>query len=589
MVSRTFDIPEFCQREHPRDDIFASKRNGKWRKVSTVQYLDLSRLAGIGFLSLGLQKGDMVATVCSTNIPEWNFIDMGLARIGVIHVPVYPTISKESFEYIFTQSGVKYIFVSDQKVYTRIKPVLDYLPDLQGVFSFRKIKGLRTWMSIIQLGRKNKIELKRKLEQLEHSIQEKDPVTLIYTSGTTGKPKGVMLSHKNLVSNLTTASRIQPLKYKDKVLSFLPLSHVYERTSNYQFQFSGACLYYAEDITSIMRNLMEIKPHGFTAVPRVLEKIRSYYLNQGTHLKGIQRNVFEASKKLASQYPANHKQDLLFLLRKVILNILVFKKIQMALGGKIKFIGCGGARLSPKIEKFFWTAGLPVYQGYGLTETSPLISLNTKGCKHISSVGPLIPGVDVKISEEREILVKGPNVMMAYYQEEELTREVIDDQGWFHTGDLGNMGKNNFLFIHGRKKELFKTSYGKYIAPQVIESRFRESELISQLMVVGEGEKFAGALILPNFELLFKWLKSIHRIQLKDRQKLIQLPQVRTLVENEINEINESLGSEEQIKNFQMVNQDWTVLGGEFSPSLKLRRKFILKKYESQVKAIYQA
>ncbi|MEA1896609.1 MAG: long-chain fatty acid--CoA ligase [Bacteroidota bacterium] len=589
MVSRTFDIPEFCQREHPREDIFANKRNGKWRKISTSQYLNFSRLAGIGFLSLGLQKEDMVATVCSTNIPEWNFIDMGLARIGVIHVPVYPTISEESFEYIFRQSGVKYIFVSDQKVYTRIKPVLAHLPNLQGVYSFRKIKGLHTWMSIIQLGRKNKIKLAEKLIKSEQSIQEKDPATLIYTSGTTGKPKGVMLSHKNMVSNLTTASRIQPLRYKDKVLSFLPLSHVYERTSNYQFQVSGACLYYAEDISSIMKNLMEIKPHGFTAVPRVLEKIRSYYLNQGAELKGIQRYIFLASKKLASQYPSNHSKDILYLLRKIILNILVFKKIQMALGGRIKFIGCGGARLSPKIEKFFWTAGLPVYQGYGLTETSPLISLNQKESRHIGSVGPLIPGVEVKISEEREILVKGPNVMMTYYGEAELTREVIDDQGWFHTGDLGHMGKNNFLFIHGRKKELFKTSYGKYIAPQVIESRFRESELISQLMVVGEGEKFAGALVLPNFDFLFKWLRSIHQIHLKDRQKLIQLPQVHSLVENEINNINESLDSGEQIKNFQMVNQDWTILGGEFSPSLKLRRKFIMKKYESQVKAIYQA
>ncbi len=546
-------------------------------------------MAGIGFLSLGLQKGDMVATVCSTNIPEWNFIDIALARGGIIHVPVYPTISEESFEYIFSQSGVKYIFVSDQKVYNRIKPVLGNLPNLQGVYSFRKIKGLPTWMSIIHLGRKNKLKLIKKIEKSEQSIQEKDPATLIYTSGTTGKPKGVMLSHRNLVSNLITASRIHPLKYKDRVLSFLPLSHVYERTSNYQFQVSGACLYYAEDITSIMKNLIEIKPHGFTAVPRVLEKIRSYYLNQGAQLKGIQRYIFSASKKLANQYPSNHNQDILFLLRKAILNILVFKKIQMALGGKIKFIGCGGARLSPRVEKFFWTAGLPVYQGYGLTETSPLVSLNQKESRHIGSVGPLIPGVDVKISEEREILVKGPNVMMAYYEEAELTREVIDDQGWFHTGDLGNLGKNNFLFIHGRKKELFKTSYGKYIAPQVIESRFRESELISQLMVVGEGEKFAGALVLPNFDFLFKWLKSIHRIHLKDRQKLIQLPQVRTLVENEINEINESLDSGEQIKNFQMVIQDWTILSGEFSPSLKLRRKYILKKYENLVKAIYQA
>lgn len=589
MISRTFDIPEFCQREHPRDDIFACKRNEQWEKVSTYQYLELSRLAGIGFLSLGLQKGDMVATVCSSNIPEWNYIDMGLARAGIIHVPVFPTISKDSFEFIFRQSGVKYIFVSDQTVYSRIEALKDHLPNLQGIFSLNKIEGLPTWMSLIQLGRKNKNKFDKKLRQVEESIREEDCSSLIYTSGTTGTPKGVMLSHKNLVSNLTTASRIQSLGYRDKVLSFLPLSHVYERTSNYQFQYAGACLYYAEDISSIMKNMKEIKPHGFTAVPRVLEKIRSYYLSQGAQLKGIQKKIFEASKKLMQEYPADHQVSFLFTARKFILNILIFKKIQKTLGGRIKFIGCGGARLSPKVEKFFWTAGLPVYQGYGLTETSPLISLNKKESRHIGSVGPLIPGVDVKISEEGEILVKGPNVMIAYYREEELTREVMDDQGWFHTGDLGNIGKNNFLFIKGRKKELFKTSYGKYIVPQVIESRFRESELISQLMVVGEGERFAGALVLPDFDLLFKRVKSVHRIHIKDRQKLIQLPQVRSLFSEEIDKINESLGSEEQIKNFEIVNQDWSVLGGEYSPSMKLRRKFILKKYNKLVRAIYDS
>ena len=589
MISRTFDIPEYCLREYPRKDIFAYKINNQWEKVSTHQYLELSQLASLGFLSLGLQKGDMVATVCSCNTPEWNYIDMGLARAGIIHVPVYPTIGKKSFKYIFKQSGVKYIFVSDQEVYSRMKPVLNELPNLQSVYSFKRIKGLQTWMNLIQLGRENRNKLEKKLTQVENSIHEKDPATLIYTSGTTGKPKGVMLSHKNLVSNLTTASKIQPLGYKDKILSFLPLSHVYERTSNYQFQYSGACLYYAEEISSIMKNMKEIRPQGFTAVPRVLEKIRSYYLSQGLQLKGVQRKIFEASKRLIHEYPSNHQLSFLFSVRQFILKILIFNKIKKALGGRIKFIGCGGARLSPKVEKFFWTAGLPVYQGYGLTETSPLISLNKKENKHIGSVGPPINGVDVKISEEGEILVKGPNVMMSYYKEAELTNEVLDDQGWFHTGDLGSIGENNLLFIKGRKKELFKTSYGKYIVPQVIESRFRESELISQLMVIGEGEKFAGALVLPNFELLFNWVKSIHRIQIKDRQQLIQLPQVRTLFSKEIDEINESLGSEEQIKNFQIVNQDWSVLGGEYSPSLKLRRKFILKKYKNLVRAIYDS
>ncbi len=588
MVFRTFDIPEHCHREHPRDDIFSRKTDGKWKSFSTKEYLDYSIWIAMGFLNLGLKKGDKVATICSSNMPEWNFIDIGLARAGIIHVPVYPTISEDSFEYILGQADVSYIFISDTSIYKRLKPVLDRLPGLKGTFSCSPVKDVPCWKELISAGKENQKLLREKLKTIEGSIREEDTVTLIYTSGTTGNHKGVILTHRNLVSNLITASSIQPLGYKDKVLSFLPLSHIYERTSNYQFQYSGSSIYYSADISSIMNDLSELSPHGFTAVPRVLEKIRSYYISGGRKLKGFRKFIFKKSVELFNKYPHDHKARFSFRIKRFFLRLLVFRKVKKLLGGKIKFIGCGGARLAPGVEKFFWTAGLPVYQGYGLTETSPLISLNRSEEKYIGSVGPLIPGIELKISDNEEILVRGPNVTPGYYMEDRLTKETIDREGWFHTGDLGFFS-NGFLFIEGRRKELFKTSYGKYIAPQSIESRFRESELINQFMVVGEGEKFAGALVIPDFDALFKRIKPIHKIQTTDRKKLIELPQVIREIENEINKINRSLDSCEQIKRFRIVNNDWSVISGELSPSMKLRRNFILKKYKDHIQSIYDA
>ena len=589
MISRTFEILEYSLKNHPREDILAGKKNGKWKKYSTKDYYKYSILAGIGLLALGLKKGDKIATISVNNHPEWNFIDMAMSMTGVIHVPVYPSLSQDDFKFIFNQSQIKYVFVTDEKTYETIRPVLDHTPFVLSVFGFNQINGTIYWKKIINLGKENKAKYEGELDKQKKTIKPDDPVTLIYTSGTTGKPKGVLLSHHNLVSNILASSDLHPLRYKDKVISFLPLSHIYERTSNYQFQYSGIGIYYAEGITAIIENLKEIRPEGFTTVPRLLEKIRSSHLNQGQNLKGLKKSIFLLSNKLALVYPNDHNLTLTFRIKRLISYVLVFRRLRNALGGRIKFIGCGGARLNPEVEKFFWTAGLPVYQGYGLTETSPLISLNRlplSKCK-IGTVGPVVPGVKVKIKEDGEILCKGSNVMIEYFREPDLTKKVIDEEGWFHTGDIGELTRDQFLIIRGRKKHLFKTSYGKYIAPQVIESRFSESQIISQLMVVGESEKFVGALILPNFEQLYKLVKSSRGLKTFDKIKLTQLPETQSLRQSEINKINKSLGLNEQIKKFQIISDDWSVSTGEISPSLKLRRDFISRKYQHLIRLFY--
>jgi len=590
LITRVFDIPLYCLNNHPRKDIFASKQNSKWKKYSTKTYFEISTKVAIGFMALGLKKGDKIATICSRNLPEWNFIDMGMSMAGIIHVPIYPSVSNDEFKFIFNQSSVKYVFVSDKKIWDTIEPLLDESHHILKVYSLLKVEGLVAWKQILHLGEKYQEKLKHELNQRKNSISPDDTATLIYTSGTTGNPKGVLLSHKNLVSNTLTSSTLHTLNYKDKVLSFLPLSHIYERTSNYQFQVSGICIYYAEDINTILKDLREIKPQGFTAVPRVLEKIRKFYIEEGKKQSGLRKKLFLFALQTITDYPINHQTDFIFRLRRALAEKLVFRKLIHSLGGRIKFIGCGGAKLSTGIEKFFWAAGLPLYQGYGLTETSPLITLNRQpnSQMRIGTVGPVIPGVKVKIANDGEILCKGPNVMQGYFKEKELTKKAIDNNGWFHTGDLGHMNSEGFLFIKGRKKDLFKTSYGKYVAPQAIESRFRESALISQLMVIGEGKKFTAALIIPDFEHLIHWVRSNLKIPIKDKKKILQLPQVTGLFEEEVNQVNQTLGMNERIKKFQILSENWSVQSGEFSPSLKLKRNFIKKKFSDQIEGIYQ-
>jgi long-chain acyl-CoA synthetase len=591
MISRTFEIPAYCHKTHLRDDIFAARKNNRWEKVSTFEYLEKSQLVASGLLSLGLKKFDKIATICSNNRPEWNFIDMGISMAGLIHVPVYPTLSPNEFKFIFNQAEIKYIFVSDKKMYNLIKPVLKNAPGVIETFvTSGKHHGIKNWEIIPELGKENRKKYHDDLIIRQKEIQSNDPATLIYTSGTTGNPKGVLLSHKNLISNMLSVSNLHPLKKGDRTLSFLPLSHIYERSSNYQFQYSGVSIYYAESLLKLPENIREVRPQALTAVPRILEKIQDNFILQGESLKGLKQKLFQFSVNLTKNYPTDHRKSISFIIKRFIANQFVYKNVRKQLGGNIKYIGCGGARLHPGIEKFLWTAGVPVFQGYGLTETSPLISLNTYPLRkksRIGSIGPAIPGVRIKIAEDGEILCKGPNIMSGYYLDEKSTKKAISGKGWFHTGDLGFLSIDGFLFIIGRKKEIFKTSYGKYIAPQNIESHFRDSLLISQIMVVGEGKKYIGALILPNFDLLNKWIKSFYKTREFSRKELIELPQISNLLKIEINNLNKHLSSFEQLKKYQLVSDDWSVSSGEFSHNLKLKRTFISKKYAHQIQQIF--
>lgn len=589
MPTRIFDILDHMLENHPRDDAFAYKRNSNWKKFSTEKYVELVNLVSLGLLGMGFRKGDRIATVSINNRPEWNFVDMGMSQIGVVHVPVYPTISRMDYQYIFKEAEIKLIFISDILLYSKIHPIIRKDDRIKDIYTFDRKKGINNWYEIVKLGRKNKNKLQEKLKEIKQSIKPEDFTTLLYTSGTTGFPKGVMLSHRNIISNVLASSKLQPLGPKHKVLSFLPLCHIFERTSNYQFQYSGTGIYYAESFRTIPENLRETKADGFTTVPRLLEKVYFAMHNQRSNLKGIKKKILDWSLQIAGEYPHNHKLKASYKLKRKVAGILVFRKIRKAFGGKVRFIGCGGASLQTNVEKVLWAAGIPVFQGYGLTETSPVITLNHYPLdkSRIGTVGPVINGVQIKIAGDGEILCKGPNVMLGYYKNPELTKKVLDKNGWFHTGDIGKLQDGNFLKISGRKKELFKTSYGKYVAPQVIENRLKESDLINQVIVIGEGEKFAGAIISPNFDMLSKWLETIHKIKIPDRKKLIQLPVIINRFQEEINKSNQSIGMPEQIKQFILVSEEWSILTGELSPTLKLRRHFILKKYKELIMNIY--
>ncbi len=451
MISKTFEITKYCLENHPRDDIFCVKKNGKWIKYSTQEYLEYSTTIAAYLMSLGLKKGDRIASFTTNNTPEWNFIDVGMSMIGIIHVPIHLSFSKVELDYILNQIKAKYVFVSDEKTYKDVSESLNVSHSLEQILSFESVEGLANWEQIIEKGKKIRNQYENEIITETNAIQVEDPVTLLFTSGTTGKPKGVLLSHKNLVSNLISASNLQPLGYGDKALSFLPLSHIYERTSNYQFQYSGCSIYYAESVPKVLENIQELRPEGFCAVPRVLEKIRNLYFDRGRDLSPIKRKIFEFSNRLIDKYPVDHKISASYRIIRAIADFFVFRKFRYQLGGKIKFIGCGGAKLNPNVELFFWTANLPVYQGYGLTETSPLISLNTyrDDKNRIGSIGPIIPDVSVKIAQDGEILCKGPNVMLGYYNNIEETNRAIDKEGWFHTGDIGKLSTDNFLYIKG--------------------------------------------------------------------------------------------------------------------------------------------
>lgn len=584
-ITFTFDIVDYCVGMYAEQTAFANKEHDKWKTITHVEFKEKVYDFAYGLITLGVNSLENVATIFSSNCYEWNIIDMALALTGAVHVPVYPTISDSDYLYILNQTEVSMVFVSDQGLYNKVVRLKDEIPSLKKVFSIKQLPNVDNWELILQLGKDHKDECLSQLETRRRFITVDDTVTIIYTSGTTGFPKGVMLTHRNLVSNMCAAAKMQPIGNGQKVISFLPLCHVYERTGIYQFQYKGTAIYYAENLKSITQNFREIHPHGTTVVPRILEKILKGVMTNATNSHFIKHAFIKWTIKFGFRYKPNARRGFIYKLQHRLADIAVYRHIRTLLGGQLIFVGCGGAHLRKQVERFFWAAGIPVYQGYGLTETSPLVSLNYPGKKHfkLGTTGPILDEVEVKFTNEGEILCKGPNVMKGYYKQDELTNKTIVD-GWLHTGDIGKIVKKRYLRIIGRKKQMFKTSYGKYIVPQAIENKFGSSPVIDHIIVIGEGEHCAAAVICPNFQFLKLKLNTATH----SNQELIEMSETRRMIQKEISNVNRQLGKTEQLKKFLVVPDEWSVKTGEISATLKIKRNIIQNKYRRQIFDLYK-
>ncbi len=586
--TRTFDI--FDRFDKYPDTIgkmvFAEKKGNEWIKYNTQQYKEISNFFSYGLLAMGISKGNKVMTI-TNNRPQWNFVDMGVAQIGAVHVPVYSTLSDSEFEYILNHSDAKIIIVSSESLYKKVKPIADKIKNIKEVYTFDEVENAKNWEEITALGKKSEIYYQKEVVEIKKSVKPTDLLTIIYTSGTTGTPKGVMLSHKNLMSTAIASTYRIHLKHYHKVLSFLPLSHIFEHMTGYTYQLTGTSIYYAQNVGTIAKDAKELQVDGFITVPRLLESIYEKIIFKARGLSSTKRKILFWAIKLGKKYePFNnswfYKQKL------KIADKLVFSKWRDAISQNIIFIGVGGSSLRESLGRLFWAAGLPVFEGYGLSETSPIITVNYNkpGKVKLGAVGTILEGVEVKMLDDNEVLARGPNVMMGYYKDPEETAKVIDKDGWFHTGDIGVLGDDGFLRITDRKKEIFKMSNGKYIAPQVIENKLKESIMIGNSLVVGENQKYAGVLISPNFNNLKDWCVK-QKIKFQNEQELVNIPKVREFFQKEINQINKTLGSFEQIRKFNLVCEEWTPQTGELSPTLKLKRKIIQKKYTKIIESMF--
>jgi long-chain acyl-CoA synthetase len=586
-VTRTFDVLDKYLNEFPRPDALGGKKNGDWYTYSTEEYYKKSHQFALGLLALGFKKGDKIVTV-TTNRPEWNFADMGMAMAGVVHVPIYPTIGEEEYEYILDHSESKMVIAGESKLYEKLQPIVKRIPGDQMIYTFEEIEGIPNYTEILDLGESRRDEFEGILKELKETIDPGDLATLIYTSGTTGVPKGVMLSHHNLVSNFVTHSKMHALGKDHRVISFLPLCHVYERSVNYHFQYKGMGIYYVGNLSQIVSAIKEIKPHMFNSVPRLLEKVHNGFVAKGEELSGIKKSIYFWALRLTRHFEYNKKYGPWMKLKIKVADKLVYSKWRAALGGNIVYVVSGGASLQPEIARVLGMAGMYNLEGYGLTETSPVIAVNNPatGEMKIGTVGPVLDGFEVKIAGDGEILCKGPGVMLGYYKAPEMTAEVIDKNGWFHTGDIGILEEGKYLKITDRKKEIFKLSGGKYIAPQLIENKLKTSDLIEQVMVIGANEKFASAIISPNFPLLHDWCAK-HKIHYENNKELIQIPEVLGKIQKEVRAINKLLGSHEQINRIRLVCEEWSPASGELSPTLKLRRNVVAVKYQHLITDIY--
>ncbi len=584
-IKRIFDIPYYQLEKYNLNEALGTKYNGEWQTITSQEYVNQINTFSRGLLRLGIKENDKIAIITTANCTEWNICDMGILQIGAQNVPIYPTISKEDYQYILNHSEAKYCFVSDSKVLDKLNAIKDQTK-LEKVFSFEKIEGEHNWKEILELGKDTSNQ--QEVEILKNKIQPDDLATVIYTSGTTGTPKGVMLSHKNLCSNSFWSGKRMHVEYgNSKALSFLPICHVFERMIIYMYQRYGISVYYAESIDKISINAQEIKPNVMTVVPRLMEKIYEKIFTTGTHLSFIKRLVFFWALRLGFEF--EHENRSWWYHKKLsIAKRLVFKKWQEALGGNIEIVINGSATLQSRLVRIFTAAGIPIFEGYGLTETSPVIAVNDvyNGIK-IGTVGKLLEGLDVKISEENEILVKGDNVMLGYFKDPKHTSEVFDDEGYFKTGDKGKLDKENFLTITGRIKEMFKTSGGKYVIPTLIEDQLKKSRFIEQVMVVGEGEKMPTAFIQINFEWVREWAKRHHHGKHVSNQELIKHPKVIERIQKEVDFCNKKFGNWEQIKRFSLTDE-WSIDDGQLTPTLKMRRKVILRMYKDLYDQMYE-
>lgn len=584
-VLRTFDIVSQLVEKYSKEDALAIKRNGQWEKFSTAEYKKQVDLVSYGLLAMGFKKGDKIITI-SNNRPEWNFLDMGMSQIGVVHVPIYPNIGSEEYLHILTHSDARMVIVSSKEFYNNIKPLLKDAPNIEKLLSIDVLPRIPNWDEITKLGSEN--QEPEKLDKIKASIVQGDLMSIIYTSGTTGRSKGVMLSHLNFISNVEGGIPILPVTEQGRFLSFLPLCHVFERMVNYLIQYRGASVYYAESIETIGENLREINPQGLTAVPRVIEKLYDKLILKGKELTGIKKGIFFWAVDLALKFELNKANGTFYEIQRSLADKLVYSKWREALGGNIEVIISGGAALQERLARVFNCARIPIMEGYGLTETSPVIAVNHEHypLMQFGTVGPVLDNVEVKIAEDGEILMKGPSLMMGYYKDQVMTDEAIDKDGWFHTGDIGVLLEHNILKITDRKKEIFKLSTGKYVAPQIVENRFKESSFIEQIMVVGEGEKYAAAIICPAFHFLHIWCNR-YGIKYRDNKDLIQNPKVIERYQQEVDKINKTLGQHRQVKKFELTCNEWTPETGELSPTLKVRRRFLKEKYRIKFDRLY--
>jgi long-chain acyl-CoA synthetase len=587
-ITRIFDFPYYQLETYNLNKAFTTKYNGEWQSISTQEYIDKANAISRGLLKLGVQPNDKIAVISTTNRTEWNVCDIGILQVGAQNVPIYPTISKEDYEYILNHSEATYCFISDKEIIEKLNAIKGNTK-LKGVFTFDDMKSEKSWKEVLELGKDSSNQ--DVVDDRKNNVKPDDLATLIYTSGTTGKPKGVMLSHGNLVSNVIDSEKRVPFDYgKSKALSFLPVCHVFERMILYLYQYCGVEIYFAESIEQMSENLKEIKPNVMTAVPRLYEKVFDKIIAKGADLTGIKKTLFFWAVDIGLKYEPYGKNGWLYEKKLAIARKLIFSKWKEGLGGNLDLMVSGSAALQSRLTRVFAAAEMPIMEGYGLTETSPVVSVNDQhnGGFKIGTVGRIIDNVEVKIAEDGEILVKGPNVMQGYFKDAEKTAEVMTGD-YFHTGDIGEIDSDGFLKITDRKKEMFKTSGGKYVAPALIENRLKQSRFIEQVMVIGEGEKMPAALIQPNFEFIKDWIKRKEKNVKTSVEEICSSEIIHQRIQKEIDEANEHFGKWEQVKKFELTPEIWTIDAGHLTPTMKMKRKVIKEKYSDLIEKIYRS